>query len=100
MLKDWMMGREVNFEPTDIAENMLKTFGWSEYMMDKIRQGKPVEAIGGTVLPPYQMFDRIVSQDPRALQYIPVVGKPYYYLGTEDAQLREERRQQREANRE
>lgn len=100
MLRDWMMGREVNFEATDIADNLLKTFGWSEYVLDKARKGKPVEAIGGAVLPPYQMLDRIISQDPRAIQYIPVVGKPYYYWGTEDAQVREERRQEREANRE
>lgn len=100
MLKDWMMGREVNFEAADIADNLLKTFGWSEYVLDKARQGKPVEAIGGAVLPPYQMIDRIISQDPRAVQYIPVVGKPFYYLGTEDAQLREERRQERKASRE
>lgn len=100
MLRDWMMGREVNFEATDIADNLLKIFGWSEYVLDKARKGKPVEAIGGAVLPPYQMLDRIISQDPRAIQYIPVVGKPYYYWGTEDAQVREERRQEREANRE
>lgn len=100
MLKDWMMGREVNFEATDIAENLLKTFGWSSYVLDKARQGKPVEATGGTLLPPYQMVDQLIAQDPRALQYIPLVGKPIYHWGTEDAQLREERRQEREANRE
>lgn len=78
MVKDWLMGRKVNFEATDILENALKTFGWSEYVRAKAATGKPVEALVGAAAPPYRMMDDIIRRDPRAVQYIPILGKLYY----------------------
>lgn len=79
MLKDWIMGKEVHFEAGDVLENALKTFGWSEYTRAKAAQGKPVEAAVGAMAPPYRMMDDLIRRDPRAVQYIPVIGKLYYY---------------------
>ena len=72
------MGRKVNFEATDVLENALKTFGWSEYVRAKAATGKPVEALVGAAAPPYRMMDDIIRRDPRAVQYIPILGKLYY----------------------
>lgn len=78
MLKDWLMGRKVDFGKIDIAGNMLKTFGWSQYVADKVKQGKPLEAVRDVALPPYKMWDDIVRRDPKAVQYFPVGGKLFY----------------------
>lgn len=93
MIKDFLNGRPVNFQASDVAENVLKTFGLSNYVLDKMRSGKagPIEAIGGGLLPPYAVFDRILTADPRAVQYIPVVGELYYNWelgGQEKAEIR------------
>jgi len=77
-VRDWLLGRDAKLEASDIPMNMLKTFGWSQYVVDKARQGKPIEAVGQVVLPPYQMWDRIVSADPSAVQYLPIVGRLLY----------------------
>lgn len=83
MVKDWMLGRKVDFEARDIPLNMMKTFGWSEYALSKVAEGKPLEATAGIVAPPYKMFDKIISADPQAVQYMPVVGKVFesHFLG-------------------
>ncbi len=78
MVQDWIMGRDVHFTAGDVLENALKTFGWSEYVRDKAAKGRPAEAIAGMVVPPYRIMDEIIRRDPRAVQYIPLVGKLYY----------------------
>lgn len=78
MIQDWIMGREVHFDATDVMENALKTFGWSEYVRDKALAGKPLEAMAGMAVPPYRMMDDIIRRDPRAAQYIPIIGKLFY----------------------
>lgn len=89
MLRDWLMGRDVNFETNDLYKNILKTFGWSEYVADQAKRGDVVKAVGGTFVPPYKMFDDMykaagggtMSDDARerarekVVQYIPVFGK-------------------------
>lgn len=89
MLRDWLMGREVDFETNDLYKNILKTFGWSEYVADQAKRGDIVKAVGGTLLPPYKMFDDMykaagggeMSDKARerarekVVQYIPVFGK-------------------------
>ena len=100
MVKDYLLGRKVDFEATDIPMNALKTFGWSEYTMDKARQGKPVEAVSNVVAPPFQMFDEIVRADPKAIRYIPLVGKMLYERTEhgEKAQAKRERREELKRN--
>lgn len=93
MIKDWLNGRPVHFEGTDVAENVLKTFGLSNFVMDKMKEkgAGPIEAIGGAMLPPYIIMDRIIRADPRAVQYIPIIGELYYNWelgGQEKAELR------------
>mgnify|MGYP006325875241 FL=1 len=69
-----------------------------------MKQGKPLEAAVDVVAPPYKMFDTIISQDPAAMQYIPVVGRIYYARdwfdlleesGSEKANRRLERKERR-----
>jgi len=91
MVKDWLMGRPISFEAGDIMENVLKTFGWSEYVRDKAKK-EPTKAIINSVLPPFQMMDQILTTDPKAVQYIPIIGKLYYNWelgGKEDAEIRD-----------
>ena len=78
MLQNWIMGRKVDFDKVDLAANMLKTFGWSAYTADKVKQGKPLEAVRDVALPPYKMWDDIIRRDPKAVQYFPVGGKLFY----------------------
>lgn len=79
-IKDFMLGRETEFKSSDIIENALKTFGLSNYVMDKIDDGAwgPVKAIGNSILPPFAIMDRIIMRDPKAVMGIPVVGKLYH----------------------
>ncbi len=89
MIRQWLMGQTVDFNTNDVSKNILKTFGWSEYVLDQAKKGEPVKAVGGALLPPYQMFDDLykaagggtMSEASRekarakVAQYIPVVGK-------------------------
>jgi hypothetical protein len=89
MIRQWLMGQTVHFDANDVSKNILKTFGWSEYVLDQAKKGEPVKAVGGVLLPPYQMFDDLykaagggtMSEASRekarakVAQYIPVVGK-------------------------
>lgn len=95
MIRNWLMGRGAEMEWGDVPENVLKTFGFGSYVRDKIAQGKPVEAIGGTVLPPYKLFDDILRGDPGAIQYVPVVGK-FIWEHSEERQKKLEERKKRE----
>lgn len=75
-IKDWMMGKINVLEGRDLWMNVLKTFGWSEYMLDKaFKQGKPMEAIIGMATPPVRMMDDILRLDPKAWSYVPVIGR-------------------------
>jgi len=103
-LQDWLLGREVDFGPTDVMENVLKTFGLSRYVMDKITEGGmgPFQAVGGSLMPPYAIMDRILRADPKAVQYIPIVGQLYYNWelgGKEKAELRRAAEKRKEGER-
>lgn len=77
-LRNWILGRDSVFEAKDLPLNVLKTFGFSEYVMDKARQGKPVEALTGIMAPPYKMFDEILRSDESAIKYFPIFGRIFY----------------------
>lgn len=96
-VKNWIRGRDEEFEGTDVLMNALKTFGWSEYTMEKVRAGKPAEAIAGFIAPPYRMMDDIVSRDPKAIRYIPLVGTWYYdrFMGGAEEAERNKRKRER-----
>lgn len=73
-VKRFIKGEDLDFAASDIPMNALKTFGLSEYFMDKAGSGKPLEAIRDSVMPPYRMMDEIIRADPKAIRYIPIVG--------------------------
>lgn len=98
-IKDFLLGRDVEWKATDVPMNMLKTYGLSEYFIDhffgvskeeaKDRReagdkgarkidAAPSETTLKMFVPPYKMFDEIVRGDPKAVRYIPIVG-PYLY---------------------
>lgn len=89
MIRQWLMGQTIDFDASGLSKNILKTFGWSEYVLDQVKKGEPVKAVGGTLLPPYKMFDDLYKASgggelseaarekarDRAVQYVPVFGK-------------------------
>ena len=95
-VKNYIEGKPFDLGPAAM-DNLLKTFGWSQYMVDKLKEGKPTEAVGGAILPPYQMIDDIVSRDPKALRYIPLVG-PWVEAHLGGGKERAEKKAQREEN--
>lgn len=99
-LKNWLLGRENNeVEWADLTENVMKTFGWSQYVVDQARKGKPIQAFGGVVLPPYKMWDELLSRDPKAINYLPFFGRIIYGRemgGSEKADARAEKRKEKE----
>jgi hypothetical protein len=99
-VKDWMLGKDVEPDlPADIGENFFKTFGYSEYILNKVKDKKPVEAAGDVILPPFKMFDKILQADEKAIQYMPLGGKLWYYWfggGLEDFEKREQDKEYRE----
>lgn len=98
-IRDFMLGKDVEFELTDIPMNMFKTFGLTEYFIDhafgvskeeaaerrkagekgaRSIPAEPIQTALGMAAPPAQVFDQIVTADPKAVRYIPFIG-PYWY---------------------
>lgn len=98
-IKDWMMGQESETTLATALWNIPKTFGWSQYVLDKVKKGQPLQAILGTAIPPVQMFDQILNQDPRAWNFLPVIGR-FIYATTENAANRATKREQKKMNQE
>jgi len=73
-------------DPIKWVTNMTKTFGFGEYTLRKLKKGDVGDAIGGIVLPPFKMFDKVFQEredelqyNPKSVKQIPVFGKVYYY---------------------
>jgi hypothetical protein len=96
-ITNWLLGRNDKLEWGDLPANMLRTFGWSQFVIDKMRKGGPIAAAGGTMLPPYQMWQQIMTQDPKAVQYMPVIGKLVFNHGLGGADKYNEQLAKREA---
>jgi len=75
---DWLLGKPIDLE-AQVVENMMKTIGWSKYQTEKVSSGKPVEAVMGMAAPPFKMFDDVISRDPSAVRYMPVIGDLLYF---------------------
>ena len=95
-VKDWLQGKDVKLELSDIPFNLVKNLGWSEYQLDKFKgvskeeaarrreanepgaraqEAAPLKAVGEFVVPPYDMFEQIITGDPGAIRYlVPGVG--------------------------
>ena len=53
----------------------------------------------GVILPPFQMFDKILEGDAKAMQYMPIGGKMWYYWfggGLEEFEQKKQDREYRE----
>lgn len=79
---DWvvksLLGRDAETDWKMIPLTALKNLGLSEYVIDKARQGKGKEAILAATVPPVDPILNIVTADPEAVRYIPLVGRLAY----------------------
>ena len=99
LIKDFMLGKDIKLNGSDIPMNMLKTFGMTQYFLDhffgvskkeakerrsegdkeaRTTKAAPIETTLKTFVPPYKMFDEIVRGDKKAIRYIPLVGPLLY----------------------
>jgi hypothetical protein len=83
-IRNWLLGKEDEFELSDVPENFLKTMGWSQYVIDQARQGKPVQTIAGTLAPPFKVWDDILTQNKNADRYIPLIGPLLHEMNKEE----------------
>ena len=86
--------------PAEFGMNMLKTFGWSEYVGNKIKDGKPVEAALDAFAPPFEIVDKILQADENSVDYMPIYGKLYHYWFNGGARAAIERKEARERKKE
>lgn len=109
-----LLGRDDKLEWGDIPVNALKSFGLSDFVVDKFRQGKPGEAAASALLPPVGILGDVVNprtlRDPdtgeeipntSAAKYFPWVGRivESRYLGGADRyNERKAAREEREAD--
>ena len=95
-VRSWILGVDDPLKTSEVWDNALKTFGWSSYVQDKVRKGKPAEAVAGLVAPPYKVIDTVMAQDPKAISYLPWFGKLAYYRGFGGAEKAEAYQAKRE----
>jgi RNA polymerase sigma-70 factor (ECF subfamily) len=98
VVKDWMMGRPIKLGMGEVPLNMFRNLGFNQYTLDhltgvskedakarraagdanaKAQRAKPIEALVDVVVPPYKMFQDVLTGDPKAARYlVPGVG-PY-----------------------
>ena len=113
MVQDFMSGRDIediikDASWDDIPKNLLKTFGYSDYVLSTAAGGSPVKAGFDIVVPPYDLFDRVWPfqfseedgmefKDPekleKAIANIPAAGKMYYLWFGGGLEKLEERRE-------
>jgi hypothetical protein len=97
-VKNWMLGRELSMpDMEDVAGNMLKTFGLSEYILSQAKRGEVGKSLLTAVTPPITMYDDVgkalkasLDGDPdtepdwgKAFQRFPLIGRLWYsrFLG-------------------
>lgn len=83
-IRNWLLGKEDEFELSDVPENFLKTMGWSQYVIDQAREGKPIQTIAGTIAPPFKVWDDILTQNKNADRYIPLIGPLLHEMNKEE----------------
>jgi hypothetical protein len=78
-IRNWMLGRDDELEWKDIPLNLLKVFGWSEWLLRDQANDKRLSAyLGGMILPPHSAWTAAVTLDPKAINLIPLVGRALY----------------------
>lgn len=83
-IRNWLLGKEDEFELTDVPENFLKTMGWSRYVVEQARQGKPIQAVAGTIAPPFKVWDDIITQNKDSDRYVPLIGPLLHEMNKEE----------------
>lgn len=78
LVKDWIDNKPMGNSLLGYMDNVFKTFGWSQYTVKEAMGGHPVKAALSTMAPPYEMFDDIATANPKAMRYIPLLGRPIY----------------------
>lgn len=86
-LQDIALGKEVNTEnvPDKAIAQLYKNFGASEYLLSKLKKGDVGGVVGDIVFPPAGILKTITQDifdsdaDAKSVQYIPGIGKIYYY---------------------
>lgn len=97
-LKSYIMGQDIDLSEGALMENVLKTFGWGEYTRDKMEKD-PVSGAVGSLAPPWSIMDDVLTADPKAVRYIPIIGDLYYNWemgGREEAELRAQKKAKKE----
>jgi len=87
-ITDWMLGKETEeLNATTVGLNVLKNFGMSEYQLKNFSDA-PLKTVLSLGVPPFEMFDTLLktgeqkadgTRDWRAVQYLPIIGRPLYY---------------------
>jgi len=87
-ITDWMLGKETEeLNATTVGLNVLKNFGMSEYQLKNFSD-TPLKTVLSLGVPPFEMFDTLLktgeqkadgTRDWRAVQYLPIIGRPLYY---------------------
>lgn len=100
-LQDLALGKEVNLEniPDKAITQLYKNFGASEYLLAKLKKGDVGGVVGDTVFPPAGILKTVAqdifdsNSDAKSVQYLPGIGKIYYYWFAGGIEKYNERRQ-------
>lgn len=97
-VQSFILGKPIDASMASIISNAFKAYGLSMYTLDKSfgvskrqallrrAQGErgrataahPLQAVQEAVLPPADMFEQILTADPKAVRYIPIIGRFLY----------------------
>jgi hypothetical protein len=72
---NWTRGRDTDLSAAAIPFYALRNFGFSQYVVDKFKEGRSAEAIGAMVLPPIKPFVDALTGQESAIASIPLIGK-------------------------
>jgi hypothetical protein len=95
-----LLGRDTDWDATEIPVHAMKNFGWSQYALDRLKAGRTGEALLAVGAPPIDPFVQVATGNPKAMQYVPLIGKPTYNLGMGGADKANYLKRQREARKE
>ena len=101
-VKDFLLGNEIDPSIEGATENVLKTFGLSQYVRDKVAKGETLQSAVQMLVPPVRVFDQILSEDESAWKSVPILGRLYeahFKGGKEKEEAKREKKREREFNR-
>jgi len=111
-IKEWISGRDFEWDDVDLVHNFFQNFGWSRYNSDKVTfSTNPALAVGENVadyaLPPSVGAAKILAeatQKPEKLiAHLPVLGRALYdreFGGNEEKEISKARRLNRDRRKE